>query len=609
MEALKREQIKDRMIRLAAEHWNINENEIEANFDPLIILLFDAVASEIESVGYEIRDIQNNLLNELASLLLPHSVLQAKPASCILSTVPNEKECVIKKENSFSVIAQIQKLGEPVNEVELNFTPIGDVKLYRTSLLYLRIGNKVHKLMGGGKKTLLHEGAGEEMISEIHFVLDNKDAFNSLDGLQLFFDLRGHSEAKSFYYALQSALLTINGKEVEFSNGYYNNFQYQPNLKDAFSKDGSYLRKVQKEIAGIYAGQFFTLKAGNINSDATPGSFLDGLPEKLTQEINQAGMLFCTLKLKRPFSREVFERLQIGINAFPVINRKLQTINYKTDRWINIIPLQVSGNFLDIRSIENSSGIKYRLHSSTYSGKVNEGEAILRNARVAKNSSNDVRNTIKSLLEAIRDESAYFSRTSNDFIAARLVEISKILTRLEDQMQSSKDIKTDFRYVLLKAKTVNETVQVQYWITSPEEASSVKAAVTFKPVQHTFTVINSTFSLTGVVGGQDVLSDYSQKQALKRQLSSRGKIISIEDIKLACYELFGPKLQRVEVQKKMKVMPDGHSGISRFIEIKITVGKNDFSEDELVYLDKQLRYQLDTNASFMFPIDIMIESI
>ena len=29
----------------------------------------------------------------------------------------------------------------------------------------------------------------------------------------------------------------------------------------------------------------------------------------------------------------------------------------------------------------------------------------------------------------------------------------------------------------------------------------------------------------------------------------------------------------------------------------------------VVYLDKQLRYQLDTNASFMFPIDIMIESI
>ena len=60
----------------------------------------------------------------------------------------------------------------------------------------------------------------------------------------------------------------------------------------------------------------------------------------------------------------------------------------------------------------------------------------------------------------------------------------------------------------------------------------------------------------------------------------------------------GTKLQRVEVQKKMKSDADGHSGISRFIEIKITVGKNDFSEDELAYLDKQLRYQLDTNASF-----------
>ena len=68
--------------------------------------------------------------------------------------------------------------------------------------------------MGGGKKTLLHEGAGEEMI-KIHFVLDNKDALTHWTAYSCFLTCRPF-EAKSFYYALQSALLTINGKEVEF---------------------------------------------------------------------------------------------------------------------------------------------------------------------------------------------------------------------------------------------------------------------------------------------------------------------------------------------------------------------------------------------------------
>lgn len=606
MNILKREQIKDRMIRLAAEHWNLNENEIEANFDPLIILLFDAVAAEMEAVGYEIKDIQNNLLNELSSLMLPHSLLQAKPASCILTAAPNDKDCIIKKENNFSTTTQIQKLGEPIKELELNFTSIGEVKLLKTSISYVRIGNKVYKYQPDGRKILVYDGPGETMIANVQFVLDNKESLNSLEGLQLFFDLRGHSEARNFYFALQNAAFTINGKAINFSKGYYNDIQFQPALKDAFNRDGDYSRKLQKEIAALYADQFITIHEPLINKGSQPNLFLEGLPEKVAQDIFIPENLYCNIQFSRPFNKEMLERLQIGVNAFPAINRKLQTVHFKTDKWINIIPLLITGSYLDIQSIEGLNGNKYRVQGSAYDGKLNEGEAVIRTARVGRSSSGDVRNTIKSLLEAIRDESAYFSRTNNDFIASRLIEISKILTRLEDQMQLSKDIKPDFRYILLRPKNANETVHIHYWITSPEDAAAVKASAQFKPVQHTFTNSNQTYSLTNAIGGVETLNDYSQKQMLKRQLSSRGKIISMEDVKLLCYELFGAKLNSVKVHKTMRVLPDKVSGIARYIEISIAIGKNDFSEDEIAYLEKQLRYQLDTNASFMFPFEITI---
>lgn len=606
MDVLKREQIKDRMIRLAAVHWDVPENEIDTNFDPLVMLMFDAIASEIEGVGYQIRDIQNTLLDELSTIMLPQALLRVKPASCILTARPSEAISIIKKENNFSTIAQTQRVGEPVKETELNFTPIGEVKLFKCQLGFLRVGSKIYKYLADGRKVLAHEQSDKMMVNEIHFTITSKDHFTSLDGMQLFFDLRSHSEAHNFYFALQNATLTINNYPASFTKGYYKNEQYQPNIRDAFNKDADYSRKVQKEIAAMYVEQFITIGADKIVVPDPTSHMLDGLPEKTQQEISVPNTIFCTLKLSRPFDQEVLERMQIGINSFPVINRKLEKTHFKTDKWINIIPLQVNGSYLDIKSIESDGGTQYKLQINEHDGKMEVGEAVVRSTRVGKKSSYDVRNTIKSLLEAIRDESAYFSRTSNDFITARLTEISRILTRLEDQVQTSKDEKPAFRYVLLRAKNAGENIMVQYWTTAPENASFVKGNAQFKPAQHTLTDTTNTFSLTAAIGGVETLSDYSQKQLLVRQLSSRGKIISIEDVKLLCYELFGPELKHVDVQKKTTVLPGNNSGIARVIAITININKNDYSEDELIYLDKQLRYQLSVNGGFMFPFEISI---
>lgn len=606
MEVLKREQIKDRMIRLAAVHWDVPENEIDTNFDPLVMLMFDAVASEIEGVGYQIRDIQNTLLDELSTIMLPQALLRAKPASCILTAQPSDVTSILRKENNFSTIAQTQKIGEPIKETELNFTPIGEVKLFKCQLGFLRVGSKTYKYLSDGRKVLSHEENDKMMVNEIHFTITSKDPISNLKGMQLFFDLRSHSEAHNFYFAMQNAGLSINNHPASFTKGYYKNDQYEANIRDAFNKDADYSRKVQKEIAAMYADQFITISSDKITATESTHKMLDGLPEKTLQELSAPNTIFCSLQLSRPFDQEVLERIQIGINAFPAINRKLEKTNFKTDKWVNIIPLQITGSYLDIENIESDGGTQYKVQLSEHDGKMEVGEAVVRSARVGKKSSYDVRNTIKSLLEAIRDESAYFSRTSNDFISTRLNEISRILTRLEDQVQLSKDEKPAFRYVLLRAKNAGENILVKYWTTSPENASFVKGNAAFKPVQHTLTDTSNTFSLTAAIGGVETLSDYSQKQLLVRQLSSRGKIISIEDVKLLCYELFGPKLKNVDVQKKMTVLPGNNSGIARVISITININKNDYSENELIYLDKQLRYQLSANGGFMFPFEINI---
>lgn len=611
MEVKSREQIKDRMIRLAAEHWNLEENEIEANFDPLVILLFDAVAGEMEQLGYRIKDIQSHLLNELSTLMLPQSLLRAKPASCILTAKPAGASCILKSEINFTTIARTSRADEAAKEAEINFTPIGEVKLIHANLAYIRMGNKLFKYQDNGKKILVHDGGGNTITNQVHFAIQAKTPVESLAGLQFFFDLKSHSEAGNFYFALQDAKLLINNIETKINKGYYKNAQYETSLKDAFNNDSDYSRKIQREIAAIYHDQFFTVdeSAGPVSQPDMQQALLQELPEKLVQEINTANVVYGTFQLTHSFAPEVAERLQIAVNAFPVINRRLEKIFHKTEKWLNIIPMQVYGNYLDIHSIEGANGIKYRLQATNYDSKIEEGEAIIRAARVSKSSSNDIRNSLKSLLEAIRDESAYFSRTSNDFITSRLNEISRILTRLEDQVQMSKDEKPAFRYVLLKSKNPGETVQVSYWNTSPTEAGFVKSLAPFRPVQHSLTEPGSCYSITSATGGRETLNDFAQKQMLVRQLSSKGKIISAEDVRLLCYELFGPKLKKVEVKKNMKVLPGRNTGISRFIDIQLYITKGSFAENDITYLKKQLHYQLEMDACFTFPFIVTVNEL
>ena len=54
MPAFKKERIKDQMVRTAARLWQVPENEIDTGFDPLILLMMEACAAELEKIGYDI---------------------------------------------------------------------------------------------------------------------------------------------------------------------------------------------------------------------------------------------------------------------------------------------------------------------------------------------------------------------------------------------------------------------------------------------------------------------------------------------------------------------------------------------------------------------------
>lgn len=391
--------------------------------------------------------------------------------------------------------------------------------------------------------------------------------------------------------------------------GFFNGAQFDLNLEEALSSGYDYSRKIHRQAAGIYRNRFLHIpddletKTGTI-----PDEWLE-LPEKNLQALQAENALFIKIELGRMFQQETLDRIFCSINAFPIVNRSLNSLNYRTDTWVNIIPMQIEGSFLDLHSITGSSGNQYKISISADSQQVEEGEAVVRSGGVGKTNSREVREIIGSLMEAIRDESAYFSRMSNEFVLARLREITRILARLEDQMKLAKDKKETLHYVLLKPTAAGESVTVNYWTTNGSEAHAVKTGTQLTAFNHTITAAKGAYVLTNCTGGKSIITESEKQYILKRQLSSGGKVISAEDVKLLSYQLFGDKLKKIEVKKGIQPGNGANQGFQRTIDIFLTLApsQQESAKDEVAYLCSELEYHLSLQASPVCPFRVVLQ--
>jgi hypothetical protein len=602
------------MVKTTAKMWEVPEHEIDANFDPLVLLLIDACAAELEKIGYDISASQARLLDKLAELVVPEAAIGPKPSSCIMQATPVEPESIVDTMTRFYCTQRIARPNQRNSyNADIFFTPIGNFPLVKASLSFMMIGSKLFETKDN-IKTLVHGNDSHEnhTVQDVWLAIAPDKAANNLKGMSLFFDMRSHSEGANFYKSLESATCFAGDKQLAIVQGYDNAAQFQLSPEAMLVSGSDFTGKINRQTAGIYEKHFLHIaadaKVEGLLSASLPEEWQNQLPEKLAQKLAATPMVYLKIRLARPFYQDALEGLQCCINAFPVINRKLNATTYRTDTWINIIPLQIEGSFLDIQNIAGSSGKPYRFRTGAEAQELDEGEATVRSSGMGKTNSREVREIISSLTEAIRDESAYFSEISNEFILARLREISQILTRLEDQLATAKDNHAPHHYVLLRPKNTGDQVAIDYWTTNAYDANQVRSGTVMNAYNHTLVAARNAFTVTGAQGGREGVTDAEKRLLLRQQLASQGRLVSAEDIKLHCAYLFGGKLTQVEVIKGVKVGDSPTEGFQRTIDVILSFKdeEKEKATEEITYLAKELEHTLATEASPVYPFRVLV---
>lgn len=604
----KKERIKDRMLKTAARLWGYPDAEVETSFDPIVQLLLEACASELEKISGEVDVSHARLVERLAQIMMPEIITSSQPAYGILHASSNETVTTIHADHQFFYNSKSAH-----NSRDLFFSPLTRHRLFRGHIRYMSIGSKLFESRDYWFKEQVLQGTLPADAAPNHLWLGLASDLtpDNFDGLSFFFDLRNIHQQEMFYYYLPQARFFMDDQELHLQSGYYQSRQEKEEELDAmmnlaFDANARYSR----EILQRYRRNFLTVTNGRAPSKGAAA------PEALRQTFGKdwsrvdPSVIWIRVEFPEAVHHSLLEDLYCNTNCFPVINKQLNEHSLKLNRYLNIIPLHTSDIFFDVKRVYDLDGVDYHVRNFSTAGEMREGELVVRSSGIGRFDSREAKEIIAYLIEVIRDESSLFEEVKNDYVAGRMRELHQLIASLEEQLQPSSN-KGNIPYLMVKPRENASYLFVQFYTTNGTAANNIRMGSRLQEYGTITVQPNSITLLTNTQGGKDRLSIDEKINQYRYHLLSHNRVVTPEDIKALCRYILGNELKAVAVSKGVTLLPGGAAGYSRSIDIRIMLAKpaDKYSNGSLTYMKDELLTQLKEHSANNYPYRIYMNDV
>lgn len=603
-----KERIKDRMLKTAARLWGYPDAEVETSFDPVVQLLLEACASELEKISGEAEVSHARLVERLAQIMMPEPVTSSQPAYGILHANCNEKSATLTPDHQF-----FYSLKNGFNSQDLFFMPLADHRLFRGHIRYSAIGGKLFETRDNWFKEQVLQGHLQPDTPPNHLWLgiSTEDAIASAEGLSFFFDLRNVHLQEMFYHYLPLAKFYVGDTLLQVKSGYLHSKsdaeeEVESIMQPAFDTNTRY----SQQILQRFKHHFLTITSNVALPASTP------LPQEVKNVFGydtnklQQDIIWLRIEFPATIRHSLLEDLFVSINCFPVINKKLNEQSQRLNRYLNIMPLHTNDIYFDVKRVYDVGGTDYHIRNFTTSGEMQEGELVIRSSGIGRFDSREAKEIIAYLIEVIRDESSLFEEVRNDYVASRMRELHQLIASLEEQLQPSTN-RGNIPYLMIKPKENADYLFLEFFTTNGSTANGIRmgsrmqeyGSVQFQP--NTITLLSNT------QGGKDRLSIDEKINLYRYHLLTRNRIVTPEDIKALCKMVMGNELKQVTITKGVSVKPGESEGYSRTIDLKITLSKpeNLYAEGSLIYMKDEILSQLKENGTNNYPYRVFMNEV
>jgi len=609
-----KEMIAARMFRHSVRYWDTKDADID-NLDPLVRLLIEACAVELYRISNEINSAQEHMLEKLARLLTPDVYTAAKPAHAVVHARPVEPDTQVYPAMQFFYQKKVASKPNGLLDTNLDvfFSPAGNYKVVDADVKFIAADRDLYTVNNGQYKEPISKTGSGKMIEPgtVWIGIEINHLIKDLSGLSFFFDLKNHPAKSQLLPLLHYSKWNINGVQLNTMEGLWNP-NSNSSLLDSFSgfDEFNINQTIDRHINHFYKDQFITIINAvdlSLKTEKYPQEFAGIFSDKELAKL-QKELLWVKIKLLPEFDEVVLEDLTVSINSFPVVNRHLNEIRYRLQNNFNIIPLLSAEQFLSINSVEGTDGgggdeeaNKYtNLPFDNTSELRTKGTYTLRTGDVERFDSRNATEYMNYLVELLRDESSAFAALGQDFVASLVKELNQNITQLEQKIKQNISIlNQEPTYLLINPRREGETIFVNFWTTNGEMGSQIRSGSKLDLYQGAELRPETLIMVTNSTGGADKLRNTEVLNAYKNTLVTRGRIVTLEDVKSFCKLMLGEKIQNIAIKKGVAVSTLPNEGLINTVEIIITPEGINNNEEEWDGIIRDLLKRLELQSAIM----------
>ena len=614
MNQLSKDQIKDRLLKRAAKHWGYTDVELENVFDPIVNLLFDVCAKELEKISNEIFSSRRRMTERLIEILTPTTAAKATAARGILKAYPVENDSVLNNYHQFYFQKKELNPYNPTESTLKNyfFGPVNSIKLNRNKISYVVLPSGVQQVV----KEQFREVIGSQNYKKnpphgTIWIGLKHEGNGIIKDLMFYFYSKNIQDRNLFFNFLPRAKWFLNDVQLTTQKGY--NTDEDKDLKEPnlMSQDFYHIDKIQEHISDFYENQFITIKDIITIDDgkySIPKEFSALFPDEELKKIMAEKLLWLRVEFPNVIGPSILSDIFCANNCFPVINKKLNEVQGNIKDLLNIYPLNLNDEFfLELFSVVDDKNTDLEINENN-NDTTDESYAYLRFGGIARFDERNATEEINYLIDLIRDEASAFSKLGNDFTDSNLKEINQIISRFRNKIAKVGSHHTNNPYLVLNSKKIEEkgSVFVKYWTTNGDSANKINTFSKFTLHKGSDFEKDSILLLSSTQGGKNELTNSEKIYAYRENLISNQRIVTRQDIIILCKNHYGNAIDKVEIKNGIQTSLEANVGYTPTIDIYIQRKEiSIYNEEEWEFLKDDLKLLIENRSINIVPFRIV----
>jgi hypothetical protein len=537
------EQHRRQLIREALEHWDEKGELREIESDPVVKLLFSALAWQSHAISREISTLKDNMVSEFRNKLIPYHLIKPFPAFSVLETrLRKNKDASIKPLTSFDVD---EKCVFEFGKLKIPFTP-----LFKTKIIDAKISDKQ---INNDDCTL-------------QLTLSSNDVIEDFSGLSFYFD---ESEIMpDIEISMNNQLLPLirpdDCDNLPFTDWFQHHYLLREENQLQYGNYDYWLEYLCKNHA-----YFFYINEYNCNR---------------IKNTNTEPVFTIHFKNKPEF--QYFQNRAIKINCLPVLNVLKQSVTLNNNEPIK--KLSVDKNiFLNLLVNENTETDEDNFYIRHFGVERFNQEELLHRI-------NDLFNRFITDYYAFKDIDELKKGDKLENLYKDFRDIWPVLMRNDNRNYSG-------AYAILKLnknlRYQHNNFRIEYLATSGEFANILKEGEKAGSVSEFLDKDGSVLLRDATGGREEEYNEEKLNHLARYNLLTKDKLITVSDLKAFCYCELKNKIRNVSVQNTGK-------SIDIQIELKEDYASD---SKEISYYESSIKQKIKVRSLFSLPVCVTIK--